>query len=368
LRIRGPIIECQLLETPLLNLVYFQILIATKASRIRHVIGSDQLVEFGLRRAQGIDGSVSASRAAFIGGSDATSSLLAGKLLGIPVRGTHAHSWVMFFESEREAFREYARALPNNCIFLVDTYDSLSGVRHAVEVARELRAEGHEMIGIRLDSGDLAYLSIEARRMLDEAGFPDAAIVASNELDERIIGSLKNQGARINLWGVGTRLVTGHEQPALGGVYKLTAVRVPGGEWEHRIKLSEQAAKVTTPGQLQVRRFERDGEFVGDLLWDTLLGDEPGRTLVDPLDATRSKTVPGDAVHEDLLAPVFREGRSVGGPPSLQAIRERARDQLGRFHSGIKRFTYPHEYPVGLEPRLLELKTRLLVEARRSGD
>ena len=253
-RVRGPIIQGQLIETPLLNLVNFQTLIATKAARVCHAAGSDSVVEFGLRRAQGIDGSLSASRAAYVGGCAATSNLLAGRLLGIPVRGTHAHSWIMFFDSEREAFREYARAMPNNCVLLVDTYDTIEGVRKAVETGRWLREQGHEMIGIRLDSGDLAYLSIEARKILDEAGFPEAAILASNELDERIIASLKQQGARIDRWGVGTRLVTGHEQPALGGIYKLAAVREDGGAWDYKLKLSEQAIKVSYPGILQVRR------------------------------------------------------------------------------------------------------------------
>ena len=185
----------------------------------------EPVLEFGLRRAQGIDGALAASRAAYLGGCAATSNVLAGRLFGIPVSGTHAHSWVMCFDDELEAFRAYARAMPNNCVFLVDTYDTLDGVRHAIEVGREMRRQGHEMIGIRLDSGDLAWLSIEARRMLDEAGFPKATIVASNDLDEQIIASLKDQGATIGVWGVGTRLVTAYDQPALGGVYKLAAVR-----------------------------------------------------------------------------------------------------------------------------------------------
>ena len=226
-RMRGPIIQTQILETPLLNLVNFSTLIATKAARICSATGSAPVVEFGLRRAHGVDGSLTASRAAYVGGCAATSSLLAGKLYGIPVRGTMAHSWIMFFDSEREAFLEYARAMPNNCIFLVDTYDTIGGVHKAIETGRWLREQGHEMIGVRLDSGDLAYLSTEARRLLDEAGFPSAAILASNELDERVISSLKHQGAEINLWGVGTRLVTGHTQSALGGIYKLARCGSP---------------------------------------------------------------------------------------------------------------------------------------------
>jgi nicotinate phosphoribosyltransferase len=367
-RLRGPIIQCQLLETPMLNLINFQTLIATKAARIHQVTGTDPVVEFGLRRAQGIDGSVSATRAAFVGGCSATSNLLAGKLLGVPVRGTHAHSWIMFFESEREAFLEYAKAMPNNCVFLVDTYDSLDGVRHAAEASRWLREHGHEPVGIRLDSGDLAYLSVEARKLLDEDGFPGARIVASNELDEQIIASLKQQGATINVWGVGTRLVTGHDQASLGGVYKLTAMREPGGEWQYKLKLSEQPAKVSYPGMLQVRRFRDGDEFVGDLIFDERIGLDHGRTLIDPIDLTRRKVVPAHASHEELLIPVFRGGSPVYESPDLPVIQRRTCEQLELFHAGVKRFVNPHEYPVGLEPRLHELKTRLMMEARDRGD
>jgi nicotinate phosphoribosyltransferase len=365
LRVRGPIAQCQLVESALLNIVNFQSLIATKAARVCSAAGGDTVVEFGLRRAQGIDGALAASRAAYAGGCPATSNLLAGKLLGIPVKGTHAHSWVMFFPSEREAFLEWASATPNNCIFLVDTYDTLAGVSRAVEAGRWLREHGHEMIGIRLDSGDLAYLSIEARKILDRAGFPGAVILASNELDERIIESLKGQGARIDHWGVGTRLVTGHEQPALGGTYKLSAVRGPGGcDWDYKLKLSEQSIKVSYPGVLQVRRFVAGSEFVGDAIWDEPTGIDDSRTIIDPLDSTRRKVLPADAAHEDLLVPVFREGRPVYARPTLEAIQRRTRDQLARFHAGVKRFVHPHQYPVGLEPAYHDLRTRLTLEAR----
>jgi nicotinate phosphoribosyltransferase len=366
LRVTGPIVLGQLLETPLLNLLNFQTLIATKAARLRLAAGGDHVSEFGLRRAQGIDGALAASRAAWVGGCDSTSNVLAGKLFGIPVKGTHAHSWILSFDSEREAFEAYAEALPNNCVFLVDTYDSLEGVRRAVSVGRKLRESGHEMVGVRLDSGDLAYLSKETRKILDEAGFPKAAIVASNELDEDILASLKQQGAKIDFWGVGTRLVTAHGDPALGGVYKLSAVREPGGEWEHRVKLSEQAAKITNPGLQQVRRFASGGEFVGDLIYDELQGipDEP--VMVDPLDLTRRRAIPRETLWEDLLVPIFRDGQRVYDPPPLTEIRQRVRDQLAGFHQGIKRFTNPHQYPVGLELGYFDLKTRLILEARES--
>lgn len=368
LRVTGPILAAQLLETPLLNLVNFQTLVATKAARMRLAAGDDPIVEFGLRRAQGIDGGLAASRAAYAGGCDGTSNLLAGKVLGIPVKGTHAHSWVLAFGSELEAFETYARALPNNCVFLVDTFDSLEGVRHAVEVGRKLRAQGHEMIGIRLDSGDLAYLSREARKILDDGGFPSASILASNELDEEVIASLKReQGAEIGVWGVGTRLVVAFGDPALGGVYKLSAVRDPGELWQYKVKLSEQAVKTTNPGLQQVRRYSLRGEPIGDLIWDEPSGLPPSPimpVMVDPLDMTRRKAIPPDATGEDLLVPVFRQGQRVYDPPGLEEIRRRVTEQLARFHGGVKRFVNPHRYPVGLEQGYFDLKTRLILEAR----
>src|SRR6266478_6009201 len=232
LRVSGPIVPCMLLESPLLNLINFQTLIATKAARVYLAAQGDPVLEFGLRRAQGPDGALSAARAAYIGGCAATSNALAGKLLGIPVRGTHAHSWVMLFDSEREAFDAYARAMPHNVVLLVDTYDTLQGVRNAIETGKWLRAQGRDLAGIRLDSGDLAWLSLEARKLLDAAGFTRTVIYASNELDEHLIASLKQQGAKIAAWGVGTRMITGAEDAALGGIYKLSAVRVRGGPWK----------------------------------------------------------------------------------------------------------------------------------------
>jgi nicotinate phosphoribosyltransferase len=363
-RVTGTILHAQLVETALLTLVNFETLIATKAARVTLAARGDPVVDFGLRRAQGLDGGLSASRAAYVGGCVATSNVLAGRLYGLPVRGTHAHSWVMAFESEVESFEAYARAQPNNCIFLVDTYDSLEGVAHAIETGRRLRARGHEMVGIRLDSGDLAYLSIEARRMLDVGGFPDALIVASNDLDEHTIASLKEQGARIDVWGVGTRLVTGGEQAALGGVYKLGAVRDAGGAWRHVVKLSEQAAKTSNPGIQQVRRFTGTAGFLSDMIYDEVQGAPAEAVIVDPLDPTRRKRVPPGTPAEDLLRPLMRRGRAVVDPPSLDEARRRAREQLERLHPGIKRFVHPHQYPVGLSRELQELKTRLVLEQR----
>lgn len=366
-RVTGPMLQCQLLETPLLNIINFQTLIATKAARVCQAAAGDRVIEFGLRRAQGIDGALAASRAAFIGGCSGTSNVLAGKLFDIPVTGTHAHSWVMTFPSEREAFDLYASALPNNCVFLVDTYDTLAGVRNAVETARSLRSRGHEMLGIRLDSGDLAWLSIEARKILDDSGFPAARIVASNDLDERLITSLKQQGARIDTWGVGTKLVTAFDQPALGGVYKLGAIRDEQGRWQYRIKLSEQTVKVSNPGILQVRRYHDASEHRGDMIFDQ--GSKPspadGATMIDPADPNRRRDFAADALSSDLLVPIFRQGQSVYQQPSFDVIRQRVRDELACTPISVKRFDNPHIYPVGLEESLHRFKASMIQSARQ---
>ena len=363
-RVRGPILQGQLLETALLCLVNFNTLIATKAARICQAAGSGPVLEFGLRRAQGLDGALSASRAAHIGGCASTSNVLAGKRYGIPVRGTHAHSWVMSFDDEEAAFEAYAQAMPNNCVFLVDTYDTLAGVRKAIRVGLRLRERGHELVGIRLDSGDLAWLSVEARKLLDEAGFPKALIVASNDLDERTIASIQQQGGQIAVWGVGTKLVTAYDQPALGGVYKLSAIREPGRAWKPRIKLSEQAIKVSNPGIQNTRRFIRAGEAVGDVIWDESSGEPYRWIMVDPADHTRRHELQPGTPSEDLLVPIFRHGGLVYARPPLSDIRSRTQAQLRLFHPGIKRLDNPHQYPVGLEAGLHARKTELILAAR----
>ena len=370
-RVSGPIIQCQLVETAMLTMVNFQTLIATKSSRVARAIGQGTMLEFGLRRAQGIDGGVSASRAAFVGGAHATSNVLAGKLFGLPVRGTHAHSWVMCFEDEREAFMRYAEAMPNNCVFLVDTYDTLDGVRRAIEVGRELRARGHEMVGVRLDSGDLAYLSIHARQLLDEAGFEHAAIVASNDLDEHTITSLLLQGAPIAVWGVGTKLATAYDQPALGGVYKLSAIRREGDrDWRDRVKLSEQAIKTSNPGILQIYRcVSHGGEFEGDAIIDVREPVQEAITIVDPIDPTRRKrldTTDGRATFEPLLVPWLREGAWADEVPSgsAHAARDYAQARMAPLYSGVFRLHNPHQYPVGLTEALYDKKTQLVLSQR----
>ncbi|MDR3686416.1 MAG: nicotinate phosphoribosyltransferase [Coriobacteriia bacterium] len=366
LRVSGPIVQCQLVETALLNAVNFQTLVATKASRVCLAAAGDSVVEFGLRRAQGPDGGLSASRAAYVGGCVGTSNTLAGARFGIPVSGTHAHSWVMAWDTELEAFEAYAEALPNNCTFVVDTYDSLEGARHAVEIGRKLREQGHEMIGVRIDSGDLAWLSKRVREILDEGGFAEAHIVASNELDEHLITSLKDQGAAIDMWGVGTKLATAWDQPALGGVYKLSAVR-PDGEaaWTPRVKVSEQTAKVTTPGVLGVRRYRReDGSLSGDMVWDVTRPPSGEVTMIDPADSTRCKRFAADATSEELLVPVFRAGRLVYERPAIAQVRDRATASLASLDPSITRFLNPHTYPVGLEKSVNDVRTELVLKAR----
>ena len=366
LRVRGPLFQCQLIETPLLTIINFQTLIATKAARLVMAADGDEVLEFGMRRAQGIDGALAASRSAYIGGCSATSNILAGKLFNIPVKGTHAHSWVMSFDSELEAFETYAEAMPNNCVFLVDTYNTLEGVKKAIQVGKKLRDKGYEMVGIRLDSGDLAYLSIEARKLLDDAGFPNTRIIASNDLNELIINSLKKeQNAKIDIWGVGTKLATAFDQPALGGVYKISAIKNDDDQWDYKVKLSEQAIKVSNPGLLQTKRYYYDdGSAMADMIFDEDHIPENQAVIVDPLDITRRKAVSDSLKSKDLLVPIFRKGKLVYNQPSIEEIRNYAKDELKTFHPSIKRFTNPHGYPVGLEQNLYELKNQLIMKLR----
>lgn len=366
LRVKGPLIQCQLLETALLNIVNFQTLCATKAARICSAAGDDPVFEFGLRRAQGIDGGLSASRAAYIGGCTATSNVLAGKLFGIPVRGTHAHSWVMSFDSEEEAFERYADAMPNNCVFLVDTYDTVEGVRKAVKVGQKLREQGQELMGIRLDSGDLAALSIAARTILDEGGFPDAWISASNDLDEYAIADLKKQGAKINVWGVGTKLVTAYDQPALGGVYKLSAIKRAGGVWQDRVKLSEEKLKVSNPGIQQIRRFyDADGVMIADGIFDERNVPEKISHYVNLADSDEVLRVDPKMSFEDLLKPIFRSGRLEYEIPVLARVREYCMEELERLPEVQRKPVCERRYFVGLEQRLDDLKNKLIGCFRR---
>ncbi len=374
LRVKGPILQCQLLESPLLNIINFQTLIATKAARIFLAAKGDPILEFGMRRAQGMDGAMAASRAAYIGGCSSTSNVLAGKLFGIPVSGTHAHSWVMAFDDEVTAFETYAKAMPNNCILLVDTYDTIQGIKHAIEVGKKMKAEGKHLIGVRIDSGDLAYFSMQAREMLDEAGLTTTKIVASNDLDEYIISSLKEQHAKVGVWGIGTKLVTAYDQPALGAVYKLAAMKNDGGKWEYKIKLSEQAIKVNNPGIQQVRRFYMDNKtgeksMMADMLYDTLQPLKDHNKIIDPMDPTRRKVInPDELVFEELLIPIVKAGKPVYQSPDIETIKALTQTELSRLPSGVKRFVNPHSYPVGLEEKLYTDKTDLILKLRNLND
>lgn len=357
-RVKGPIIQAQLVETPLLNFVNYQTLVATKANRIVRA-GDGPVLEFGLRRAQGPDGGLSAARGAYIGGADGTSNVLAGKKLGIPVKGTHAHSWVQSYDTEEEAFESFARSNPNNGVFLVDTYDTIEGVKKAVKVAEELRQDGHEIVGIRLDSGDLAWLSQRAREILDDAGFEDAKIVASNSLDEYTIQSLDRQDDEIDVYGVGTNLVTCQDDPSLGGVYKLAAIRED--EWDFRMKLSERKVKRSIPGVLNVRRFQHEGEYKGDMIFHEPGGKPETTEIINPMDAAQSKTCEGRS--HTLLSPFFDNGEPVRSfNANLDAIQERRRHRMSFLHEGIKRYQNPHVYPVGVSEELHEERQNLIEE------
>ncbi len=344
LRIKGPLLQAQLIETALLNMVNFSTLIATKASRIVTVAQGDQVLEFGLRRSHGVDGGLMASRAAYIGGCDATSNLLAGKYYQVPVRGTHAHSWVMAFEDEKKSFESYAEFLPNNCIFLVDTYDTRTGVLNAIEVGKALRKKGHDLLGIRLDSGDLEALSKEARYLLDQAGFSKTKIVASNDLDEYRIAELKANGAKIDIWGVGTRLSTAYDQPALGGVYKLSALENKAGKWDYKVKLSEQAIKTSNPGIQQVRRRYLGHRILGDIIYD--------QNLLKAKQLEAPELEKGFDREEDLLVPVFKKGQLVYDSPNIHDIRRRTLEQLEQISQ--------KKYPVVLEAQLENKKLEFI--------
>lgn len=364
-RVQGPIMQCQLIETALLNVVNFQTLVATKAARVCRAAKGAPVAEFGLRRAQGIGG-VWASRAAVVGGCASTSNVLAGKMFDIPVSGTHAHSWVMSFDDELESFREYARLFPNNCTLLVDSFDVEQGVRNAITVGLEMRERGERLAGIRIDSGDLAWLSKMARRMLDEAGLEDVGIVLSNDLDESTIKSILDEGAPVTAWGVGTKLACAYDQPSLGGVYKLSAVRPDGeAEWSDRLKVSESAAKTTIPGVLNVRRyFDDDGKIAGDMVFDVNAGVDEEEVIVDPLDPLRRKRLKGLRWNQ-LLVPLAREGRSVDGARgSAMEARSRAREQLETLDETQLRMLNPHTYPVGFERSLHDRRSSLVARMR----
>ncbi len=369
LTVKAPIMQAQLIETALLNIINFQTLIATKAAKIRYAAKNDLVMEFGLRRAQAPDAGIYGARAAVIGGCDSTSNVLAGKMFDIPVSGTHAHSWVMNFKDEYTAFKAYADVYPDNALLLVDTYDTLKqGVPNAIKVFDELKAAGYKPKGIRLDSGDLAYLSKKARTMLDEAGYPDAVICASGDLDEYSISSLKHQGAMINSWGVGTRLITSADMPALGGVYKLSAIIEKDGEIVPKIKVSENAEKITNPGFKNIYRVydKRTGHAEADFIYlrnESSYNEDKPLVLTHPTDRWKSITFDNYELRP-LQIDVIKEGKIVYDKPKLSEIKKYAERELATFWDEYKRLDKPHVYKVDLSEPLYELKTAMLENIR----
>ena len=357
LRIQGPIIACQLLETPLLNIVNFDTLITTKAARVCHAAKSSPVFEFGLRRAQGVGAGLRSSRCAWIAGCAGTSNVLAAKKYGIPAKGTHAHSWVMSHDTELESFRNYGKALPNNCTLLVDTYGTEQGIENAITAGREIESAGGTFSAVRLDSGDLLELSKMARKMLNQAGFKDTKIVASNDLDEYAIEELKSKGARIDIYGVGTRLVTAFDQPALGGVYKISALRKSqDADWQYKLKLSEEHIKVSNPGLQRVRRYTQNGFFEYDLIYDELEGVSD---MAVNLRTAMTEYPEGDEV-EDLLIDIFKKGQLVYALPELDEIRQHCKSQLSKLSPRLKATIFPDFYKVCLEDSLYQAKRELM--------
>ncbi|MBE5847486.1 MAG: nicotinate phosphoribosyltransferase [Lachnospiraceae bacterium] len=370
LKVIAPIMEAQLVETAVLNILNHQCLIATKAARVCYAAKGDGVMEFGLRRAQGPDAGIYGARAAVIGGCTGTSNVLAGQLFDMPVKGTHAHSWIMSFPDEYTAFKTYADLYPSACILLVDTYDTLkSGVPNAIKVFKEMREAGIPLTfyGIRLDSGDLAYLSKKARKMLDEAGFPDAVISASNDLDEFLIHSLKDQGACITSWGVGTHLITSKGCASFGGVYKLAAVMGADGEFIPKIKLSENTEKITNPGNKTIFRiYEKEsGKIKADLIClvgETFPEDQP-LLLFDPHEPwKKTKLKPGTFTVREILLPVFKGGKCCYTSPKTMEIRQICQKELDTLWDETRRLFNPHKVYVDLSSRLYDTKIRLLDE------
>ena len=360
-KVIAPIMQAQLIETALLNIINHQSLIATKTARIVRAAQGDGVMEFGCRRAQGPD-------AAIIAGCVGTSNVLCGQMFHVPVSGTHAHSWIMSFPDELSAFRAYAKLYPDACILLIDTYDTLdSGLPHAIQVFKELREQGvhPKRYGIRMDSGDLAYLSKKVKAALDAEGFTDAIISASNDLDEGLIGSLKAQGATINSWGVGTNLITSKDCPAFGGVYKLAAIwNEPEQRFEPKIKISENAEKITNPGDKKIYRiYDAQGMIVADLiaLADEEFSSKDPLLLFDPIETWKKTLLPGGSYSmRELLVPVFRKGDCVYESPSVKEIQNICRRELNTLWEESKRFEYPHQTYVDLSRKLWNLKNNLL--------
>ena len=368
LKVVAPIMEAQLVETAILNIINHQSLIATKTSRIVFAANGDGIMEFGLRRAQGPDAGLYGARAAMIGGCVGTSNVLAGQMFDVPVMGTHAHSWIMSFPDEYTAFKTYAEMYPDNCTLLVDTYDTLkSGVPNAIRVFQEFKDAGKPLIkyGIRLDSGDLAYLSKEARKMLDEAGFPEATICASNDLDEFLLHDLKMQGAAIDSWGIGTNLITSKDCPSFGGVYKLAAIQNEKGEFVPKIKISENTEKITNPGNKTIYRIyeKASGKIKADLICfaDEVIDPKQDLLLFDPMDTwKKTKLAGGTYTVREILLPIFKNGECLYKSPTLKEIAAYCREEKDTLWDETKRLFYPHRVYVDLSQKLYAVKQSLL--------
>jgi nicotinate phosphoribosyltransferase len=374
LKVVAPIMQAQLVETAILTILNHQSLIATKAARVVHAARGDGIMEFGLRRAQGPDAGLYGARAAMIAGCIGTSNVLAGQLFDVPVKGTHAHSWIMSFPDEYTAFKKYSELYPDACTLLVDTYDTLrSGVPNAIRVFTEMRESGMELknYGIRLDSGDLAYMSKKARKMLDDAGFPDAIISASSDLDEYLIDSLKSQGAAITSWGVGTNMITSKDCPAFGGVYKLAAVQDPKtGEFIPKIKLSENTEKITNPGNKKILRIydKESGKIRADLicLADENFDEAQDMIIFDPHETwKKTKIKAGTYTLREMLAPIFLKGECVYTSPSVMEIRDYCAREKNTLWDETTRFANPHEVYVDLSDKLFKIKSDLLEQMGR---
>jgi len=369
-KVVAPIMEAQLVETAILNIVNHQSLIATKTARVCYAAQGDGIMEFGLRRAQGPDAGIYGARAAMIGGCIGTSNVLCGQMFDVPVKGTHAHSWIMSFPDEYTAFKAYADIYPSACILLVDTYDTLkSGVPNAIKVFKEMKEAGIPLTfyGIRLDSGDLAYLSKKARKMLDDAGFPDAIISASNDLDEFLIMSLKSQGCKVTSWGVGTNLITSKDWPAFGGVYKLAAVQGDDGKFIPKIKLSENSVKITNPGNKKIYRvYEKEtGKIKADLicLVEEEYSEDESLLLFDPAEPWKKTMLkPGEFTLREIMIPVFVDGECVYESPSVMEMQQVCKRELDTLWEETKRFYNPHKVYVDLSPKLYDIKISLLDE------
>ena len=366
IQVEGTLLECQLVETALLNIINYQIMIATKASRIKSIVGDQPVMEFGSRRAQEFDAAIWGTRAAYIGGFDATSNLRAGKLFGIPVSGTHAHALVQAYRNDYDAFKAYAQT-HHDCVFLVDTFDTLkSGVPNAIKVADEF-GDAINFQGVRIDSGDMAYLSKKVRQMLDEAGYPNAKIFASNNLDERTIMDLQRQGAKIDVWGIGTKLITSYDQPTLGAVYKMVSLEDDHGQMVDTIKLSNNAAKMSTPGKHQVLRITDRGSEKSEGDYVTLADEDPRQLdslyMFDPNYPFLNKTVE-DFIARPLLKDIFVDGQQVYQEPSMNEIRQARQRHLDRLWEEYKRNLNPEVYPVDLSQKCYDNKMKIIKDVK----